>query len=108
MGMNEPLDFVETGPTDHLVPHVDLNVPLPLVVRDSEELGPQSPTPRTDIRVLDVGDAPLAVQCFFPALHDPAERFNAVVDVLLERFALLLGERQHVILTSTGHQLRTT
>src|SRR5262245_38601356 len=108
MGINEPLDFVEAGPTDHLVPHVDLDVPLPLGVSDSEELGPQRPTPRTDIRVLDVGDAPLAAQCFFPALHDPAERLNAVVDVLLDRLALLLGERQHVIFACTGRQLSTT
>ena len=92
MGINEPSDAVEAGPTDHLVSHVDLDVPLPLRFRNPEELGPQRPTLRTDIRIHDVGHAPLAVQCFFPAIHDPAERFNAVVDTLLDRFELLLVE----------------
>ena len=57
--INQPLDRVEAGPADHLVPHVDLNVPLPLGVGDAEERGRRRPTPRTDIRVLDEGDAPL-------------------------------------------------
>ena len=56
MGVDESLDFVEAGPAEQLVSHVDLNVPLPFRVGNPEELGPQRPTPRTDIRILDEGD----------------------------------------------------
>ena len=108
MGINEPPDVVEARSAEHLVSHIDLNVPLPLCVRNAKELGPPHSTLGADNRILDVGHAPLAVQCVFSAFHDPAERFNAVVDVLCDRFALLLSEHQLLMNASTGGQLTST
>src|SRR5262245_41728281 len=102
-GPNQTLgQLVAPVQADHLVSHIDLNVPLPLCVRNAKELGPQHSTLGADNRILDVGHAPPEIQRVFPALHDPAERFNAVVDVLCDRFALLLSEHQHLMNASTG------